>query len=76
MSFKRSLPGKFERARGGLEERVISVGNGFLENFAFESSRKRSRTFKFGGQKIHKLEVFALNLGSEVVEVFFFEFSF
>ena len=74
--FQGTLLVKFERIGCGFEEGVVSVGEGFLQDFAFESGGERSGAKEFGGKEVHEFKVFPSDLRSEVVEMFFFEFGF
>lgn len=55
---------------------MVRVGERLFEDFAFESGRQGSGANKFGSKEVHKFEVFAFNLGGEVIEMFLLEFSF
>ncbi len=67
---------EFERIGGGFKEGVVSVGEGFFEDFAFESGGEGSGALEFWGEEVHEFEVFPSDLGGEIVEMFFFEFGF
>jgi hypothetical protein len=76
MLFQRTFLGQLKRAGGGFEETVVRVGQGLIEDFAFESGGQGSGAEEFRGEKAHEFEVLAFDLGGKVVKMFLLEFGF